>query len=451
MSKSIIIAGTNSGCGKTTITIGLLALLKRKGYNVAPFKTGPDFIDPLFHKAVCGNDSYNLDSVMLDQDVLKELYEKHSRYCDISVIEGVMGMYDGLFDDSQGSAAHISKILNIPVVLVVNCKSVYQSVAAIVKGFTEYDPDVKVKGVFLNNVHSADQYNYLKSLIESKTDTRCIGYLPPNKRISLESRHLGLVQAEEVTDLDKKMEILVDQLEHTVDIESLLEISECSDKENEYTEVTDIFKQDLSGLKIAVAYDKAFRFYYKDNLELLEECGAELHYFSPLNDQKLPIGVNSIYIGGGYPEVFAQDLAQNIAMIDSILGFINAGGSVYAECGGMMYLTDKITTLDEKFYPMLSVFNCEARMTNRLKRFGYVEVKYEGEKSISHEFHRSELLFKDETNFNLKYKVKRLQRNMEWECGLSKGNVLGAYAHIHFYSNPDFFKKICELWKKTTI
>ena len=448
MQKGFIIAGTNSGCGKTTITIGLMALLKSLEIKVAPFKTGPDYIDPLFHSKVLGKPSYNLDSFMLSESAIKYLYKKHSRSNDLSIVEGVMGMYDGMGHQSTGSTYELSEILGLPVVLVVSCKGLYQSVAAIVKGFCSLKQNSNVKGVILNHVPNNEYYQFIKSVIERESNVSCLGYVPTNKDISLESRHLGLIQAEEVDQLNDKVGILKDTLANTIDIAKLLDISKHKPLTEDNFKLPDL---DLSGMHIGVSYDKAFRFYYKDNLELLEELGATLHYFSPLKDTSLPKGINCLYLGGGYPELFASELSENILLRKQINSKVEEGFPVYAECGGLMYLAENIIDLEGKRYPMCGIYNASVQMTQRLQRFGYATAEYNNAETRCHEFHRSEIIEHDNINYTLTYHLSKPQKQKHWQCGLSYKNCLAAYAHVHFYAGFNFFENIIDLWKRATI
>ena len=450
--RGIVIAGTNSGCGKTTVTIGLMSLLAERGHKIAPFKTGPDFIDPAFHSRVTGTPSYNLDTFLMRPEVINHLYAKHTEKKDFAVVEGVMGLYDGMGDEATGSAAELSKLLALPVLLVVNCKSMYQSVAAIVSGFKHFDPQVNVAGVILNHVPNVDSYAFLKKYIETHTGVPCVGYLPTNKDISLESRHLGLVQAEEVTGLDEKIEKLTAILRETIDVELLEEIATQAKTQTVSLQVAEPWKRDLSSLRIAVARDKAFQFYYHDNLELLEENGAKLVYFSPLNDACLPPDIDAIYIGGGYPEVFARELSENKSMLQELKTAAVRGLPIFAECGGLMYLTKGIEDTEGHFYPMVGVFNCKVQMTGRLQRFGYCNVSYNECVTRAHEFHRSRIVpAAEEPNYIMSYQLTKPEKNKSWTCGLKYKNVLGGYAHFHFWSEPLFYHQIIDLWMQKTI
>jgi cobyrinic acid a,c-diamide synthase len=445
--KGVIIAGTNSGCGKTTVSLGLMALLQQKGYDVAPFKAGPDYIDPAFHTKVTGTASYNLDSYLMSPETISHLYAKHSIGKDISIIEGVMGLFDGLGNEAIGSAAQLSKQLGLPVVLVVNCKSLYQSVAAIVKGFAMFDAEVNVAGVVLNHVHSHDGYLFLKEYIETHTTVTCIGYLPTDKNIVLESRHLGLVQAYEVDELSQKMELLAATLSKTIDINELITIAETAQPHGVKPQLVNAWQRDLDGLKLGVAVDKAFQFYYRDNLDLLQENGAEICFFSPIADKHLPTDINALYIGGGYPELFADELANNKTMLADIREFALADKPIFAECGGLMYLTNSIVGVDGRCYSMAGVFNCSTVMTKRLQRFGYCSVNFEGALTRAHEFHHSILQHENgNANYEFRYAIDKPEKNKQWTCGLQHRNVLAGYAHFHFLSEPSFYHKIIDLW-----
>jgi cobyrinic acid a,c-diamide synthase len=449
--KGIIIAGTNSGCGKTTVSLGLMALLQQKGYKVAPFKTGPDYIDPAFHTRVTGTPSYNLDSYLLSPQTIQHLYAKHSKGKDISVIEGVMGLFDGLGNEATGSAAQLGKQLGLPVVLVVNCKSLYQSVAAIVKGFATLDAGVNVAGVILNHVHSHDGYLFLKAYIETHVNVVCIGYLPTDNEIVLESRHLGLVQANEVCGLSQKIERLTATLSKTIDTNALLKIAETAKPHVELPLITQPWRRNLSALKLGVAMDKAFQFYYHDNLELLQANGAEIIYFSPIADPHLPANINAIYLGGGYPELFADELATNKTMLADIRNFALADKPIFAECGGLMYLVNSIVHNNGRCHDMVGVFNCSTVMTKGLQRFGYCNVTFNGTQTRAHEFHHSILQHEDgNANYELTYAIDKPAKNKQWTCGLQHRNVLAGYAHFHFLSEPSFYHKIIDLWMQKT-
>ncbi len=442
-----VIAGTQSGVGKTTVTTGLMRALTLRGLNIQPFKVGPDYIDPAFHSFVTGNKSRNLDSWMLDEKTIKELFTKNALGKSISVIEGVMGLYDGFgIEKDMGSTAHLAKILKTPVVLVIDGRGMSSSAAAQVLGYKMYDPELELKGVIVNNVSGEKHYEIIRKVIERDTELKCLGFLKKNANIKLESRHLGLVPSVEIDGLQKRLDELAEMVEETIDIDGILELSD----EAEPLDVkhnSDIKTENV--VNIGVALDNAFNFYYQDNLDLLKELGANLIYFSPLQDKELPDNIHGLYIGGGFPEVFPKELEDNSGMRSDIQKKSLEGMPIYAECGGLMYLTKSIANFEGDKYEMVGVFDRESSMTKRLQRFGYVNVNINkpcaisGEKDVvrAHEFHRSTLNEVDEGNYAYKVdKIREKKLQKTWECGLIKNNTLGAYAHIHFYANKALAK-----------
>lgn len=434
-----------------------MAVLRKRGFQVQPYKVGPDYIDPAFHTFVTGNKSRNLDSWMLEEEIVKKLFVRNFQGKDIAVIEGVMGLYDGSGSRKDvGSTAHISKIIKAPVILIINGSGMAASAAAQVLGYKMYDPDVMIAGVIINNVSGEKHYQILKEAIERDIKIKCVGYMIKNSSIQLESRHLGLIPSVEVEGLKGKIEEIARMIEETVDIGALLEISEhaveidASISEEPWVE---------ERINLGVAYDKAFNFYYEDNLDLLKTLGANLIFFSPLEDRKLPEGLHGLYFGGGFPEVFAQELEKNRELRQEIKESIEGGMPAYAECGGFMYLTNAIVSIEGESHEMVGVFETATKMTGKLQRFGYVDVTIDQPSVLSnsvetakaHEFHRSVL-----TNELEKEQVYQLQktRNGEvidhWRCGLKRHNALAAYAHIHFYCNPrlaENFMENCRVYK----
>jgi len=449
--KRVMIAGASSWVGKTTICAGIMAAFNRRGRKVAPFKVGPDYIDPGFHKFVTNNPSYNLDSWLIDEKSLKFLFNRNTKDKDIAVIEGVMGLYDGLgIEKDQGSSAHVSKILKTPVILVINGKGISSSAAAQVMGYKIYDEEVDIKGVIVNRVSGDAHYKLLKGAIERDTGIPCVGYLPTNNDIGLESRHLGLIPIEELEKLDEKIEMLIEMVEEHIDLDLLEKIAEnvppVENTENPCKHMEGIAR----GLKIGIAKDKGFTFYYEDNIKLMKETGIELISFSPLKDKDIPEGLHGLYIGGGFPEIFSAELERNKEFRKNLKKHLEEGMPVYSECGGLMYLTEGIENLSGEFFKMTGFFPVETKMTSRLQRFGYVEVSFDGDITIrGHEFHHSYITENSELKY--RYNVKKIrswQPQKEWKCGLSKGNALGGYAHLHFYSNPKFLEKFINLCKE---
>lgn len=460
----IIISATNSGCGKTTITTGILAALARRGLKVQPFKVGPDYIDPMFHTFITGNDSRNLDSWMLDENVVSYLFSKNTAGMDIAVIEGVMGLYDGYGSRSQtGSTAHVSRIINAPVILVVNGEGMSLSIAALVQGFRDFDRDVNIKGVIINNIKNAGHYQLLKEIIEEHTGISVLGYLPRMEGYSLQSRHLGLVPSDEIEDLKEKINLLSGQMERTIDIELLLKIAEqAGDISGVQLPLPEIVPPPQERVRIAVARDKAFNFYYRDNLDLLEMMGAELVFFSPLNDSRLPGDIDGLYVGGGYPEVFAKELQDNAPMREDIKCNILKGLPAYAECGGLMYMSQSIENRDGEIYEMVGVIPGKSEMTSSLQRFGYVDIEIASDNVLSkpgqriraHEFHYSTTKVDGDVPVCYRVIKKRKSGEISWNCGFKVINLLAGYPHLHFWSNAGFAKEFADncikyrqLWK----
>lgn len=459
--KQVMIAGATSGVGKTSITLGLLEVLRRRGLKVKPYKVGPDYIDTSFHKHIFGEPSINIDQFLIpDKKVLKALYMRSLLSHDIAVVEGVMGLYDGLgVDKSYCSSAGISKQLDIPVVLVIDGKSTSTSAAAIVKGFVELDRQVNIVGVIINRVGSETHFMLIKKAIEYYTDIPVIGYLKKNDTFSLPSRHLGLVTDGEISDVMKKIEGIADSIEKTINIELLLEVSgEVKLTKNIYKNIENTLSQyekstDAQGLTVAYALDKAFSFYYQDNLNLLKNIGMDTVSFSPLNDKKLP-DADIYYFGGGFPELFAKELSQNIVMREQILSAHNKGKVIYAECGGLMYLGDSIVVEKIK-YDMVGIFEGYSYMTDRLKRFGYCKYVNKQPDTIfdcgieisGHEFHHSDF----QTSMKPAGKIYKERDGLivkEWLGGYSNQNTFASYLHIHFYQNPDILKNIINKIKR---
>lgn len=447
--KSIIISSNCSGGGKTTFTLGLMKVLKDKQLEVQGYKVGPDYIDTAFHKEVTKKASRNLDTFLMGKNGVIHSYLKGTG--DIGVIEGVMGLYDGIGVSEKASTYEISKILgNVPIILILSPKGQSASICAEINGFKNYR-NANIVGVVLNSI-SEKYYNLLKYAIEKNCDLKVFGYLPKTSEITLSSRHLGLVQSMEVLNLEEKLITCKKLIEEYVDVDGII---------NEMSEFI-VYKADINvdselklknikskgkSLRIGVALDKAFSFYYKDNLEYLENLG-EVVYFSPIKDKVLPANLDFLYIGGGYPEVFKEELEENCSMRKSIKEALDNGLKCYAECGGMMYLTKSIDGSQ-----MVGFFDGVSEMTTRLQNFGYCKVKINKNSSLdnvfgwkefqmnAHEFHKSHVDLKEEQV----YEVEKTQYNGEvikWKCGYFKKNTLGAYAHINFLNNEEFIKNL---------
>ena len=427
--KSIIISSNCSGGGKTTFTLGLMKLLKNKGYDVQGYKVGPDYIDSGFHSEITGKQSRNLDLHLMGEDGVKASFSRGNG--DYGIIEGVMGLYDGVGITENGSTYNISKILgDVPIVLVITPKAQVTTLAAEINGIKNFK-NANIIGVVFNSV-SEKYYELLKSTVEYNCDVKVLGYLPNDEKIKLESRHLGLVQSVEVNNMIEKIDYCAELIENHVDIESLLDEA----KETIVCKQDD-FHLENKNLKIAVAYDEAFRFYYKENLELLEELG-EVTYFSPIRDKEIPKDIDFLYLGGGYPEVFKEKLSSNTSMIKSIRQALESGLKCYAECGGLMYLTEKIEDCE-----MVGFLKGYSYMTKSLQRFGYANVIISDEDiNINcHEFHKSDVDL-DEKSIYTVSKKSWTGETLKWNCGYKKKNTLAGYPHIHFFGNIEFLRFI---------
>lgn len=447
----VMIAGTNSGVGKTTISIGIMAALKKRNYVVAPFKTGPDYIDPGFHKYVTGKPSYNLDSYILNENHINYLLDHSSRNKDISIIEGVMGLYDGFGIRSNiASSAHVSIITKTPIILIIDATGMSNSAAALVLGYKELNKNVDIRGIIVNRVSGVEHYKLIKEIIEVNTNTKCIGYMVKNSDISLSSRHLGLIPAEELGQLNKNIDKLVDMIEESIDVDALLDIAQDAPQleydGSDYDDFIRRYSSLYSGKRIGLARDKAFSFYYEANLDVLHHLGAQIVEFSPLEDKRLPEKLDSLYIGGGFPEVFGEILAKNTSLKNSLKDYLDLGGKCYAECGGFMYLSESIRNLDGTKNEMVGYLPIECEMTKRLQRFGYIEMELliDGKKytTRAHEFHHSKIKEKELT---YKYSIKKYRDEKilrQWECGLEKKNTIAGYPHLYFLSNLELMTKL---------
>jgi cobyrinic acid a,c-diamide synthase len=441
----ILFAAPSSGSGKTMITCGFLEVLKRRGMDVVSFKCGPDYIDPMFHQYVLGIQGYNLDSFFLPEEQVRELLADKTRRCDMAVIEGVMGYYDGVAGIStQASAYDIARITDTPVILIVDGKKSSLSIAALVKGFQEYRADSRITGVILNRT-SAMMERRLRPCIE-ELGIRCFGSVPECPEAQVESRHLGLTLPTEQGKLREKIQVLADVLEQNLDIDGILELAgqarKLSIKGGERFEA-DAF----SNRKIAVARDEAFCFYYQDNLDFLKELGYELEFFSPLHDEKLPEHIHAILLGGGYPECYAKELSSNAAMLQEIRDAYQAGVRILAECGGFMYLHQTMEGMDGIRYPMAGIIEADSFRTSKLARFGYVtleEIKKSGEKNVepairAHEFH-----YWDSTAPGSDMHASKPLSTRGWDCMYHTDRLLAGFPHLYYRSGPEWIRSFLE-------
>jgi cobyrinic acid a,c-diamide synthase len=437
----LVIAGTQSGVGKTTVSLALMAALKARGLVVQPFKGGPDFIDPGHHQAVTGRPSRNLDGWMLGEAANRAIFARASGDADLSVIEGMMGLFDGSSPvHEQGSTAELAKQLNAPVLLVIDGSAMARSAAAMVSGYAKFDPAVQVRGVLFNRVRSEGHYRLLREAVEAETDLTVVGYLQPDASVTIQDRHLGLRTAIEQGQGD-----LYDRLARsaaaTIDLDRVEALARSAGAlPGEDLPITRPIAKEQP-VRVGVAYDAAFCFYYQDNLDLLEAAGAELVMFSPLRDAELPV-VDLLYFGGGYPELYGETLAANVSMRGAVQTFARRGGAVYAECGGLMYLTEAIRDGEGRRHAMVGLFPADAVMRKDGMTLGYrtVEVAQScilggaGTVVRGHEFHYSRLEPTGELHHACT--LSDAAGKPAGRDGLTMGNTLALYSHLHFGSQP---------------
>ncbi|MGO8816564.1 MAG: cobyrinate a,c-diamide synthase [Terriglobia bacterium] len=395
--KGFVVAGPSSGVGKTTLALGLMAAFRKRGLQVQPFKCGPDFIDAGHHTRACGRPSRNLDGWMLSRDSNRDTFRRSVAGADVCIVEGVMGLFDGARGKSDvGSTAEMAKLLGLPVVLVVDASSVARSVAALVHGFETFDPQLETFGVIFNKVAGPTHYALLRDAVESACGAVPLGYLPRDPRIEIPERYLGLFTAGEDLLPDSSLAVLAEIVEEHIELDKLLACA---------ASIVAPFTAEPSAPKIAnvrlgVARDRAFCFYYEDNLDALRAAGAEIVEFSPLADAALPAGLDALYFGGGYPELYAGQLSANVGMIAAVKKFADGGGVIYAECGGLMYLANRIVARDGGVFPMAGILPLGVQMTDRLVNFGYAEVSLTadclwgaaGARARGHSFHCSQII-----------------------------------------------------------
>jgi cobyrinic acid a,c-diamide synthase len=452
--KGLVIAGPQSGVGKTTVTLALIAAARRRGMRVQAFKVGPDFIDPGHLTKAAGRACHNLDGWMLTRETNREIFFRSARNAELVVVEGVMGLFDGYDGLSEaGSTAQMAKWLKLPVVLVVDARSQARSAAALIHGFATFDPELPLAGVIFNRIGSPRHLDYLRQALEKSGEVPCFGGLPRESEISLPERHLGLVTAEDHPLDATDLEHLAVWLEGGVDLDRLLEaLPPLALKE--VPEPVPLAPQ----VRLGVAKDPAFCFYYQENLEWLARFGAEIVDFSPLSDRKLP-EVYGLYLGGGYPELYARQLSDNQAMLQAVREAALAGLPIYAECGALMYLSREVQDLAGNRYPLAGVLPFEVRMLQRLKALGYREVTLAADTLLGpaglrvrgHEFHYSEIVGEcGETA--LVYDLTPRPGTPPRKEGFQVGQVLASYVHLHFGSNPEVARQFvarCRRYKET--
>lgn len=453
----ILIAGTSSGVGKTTISLAVMAALTKRGLTVQGFKVGPDFIDPGYYRMVTGRPGRNIDTWMIGKEPSKACFVSSASDSDIAVIEGVMGLYDGRGDLSEGSTAEAAKLIESPVIMVVNCAKIGASAGAVAVGFKKYDEAVDLRGFILNNIGSDRHESMVKTSVERATGLPVLGCVKRNSQVNIPERHLGLVTQTETQPATEYIDDLVELAEKHIDLDALIGLANetgqiMSDYGSLFTKHKEHDKQapGVRPVRIGVALDKAFSFYYHDNFDLLAANGAELEYFSPLEDEHLPPRLDGLYLGGGYPEVYARELSENRTMKAGIRQAVEDGLPVYAECGGLMYLSRAIENFDGHAYNMSGALPVECKMQKR-PTLGYREViahtdsviASKGDVLRGHEFHYSSITGRG----------RGIEQAYTVESGLQEGlvykNALASYVHVHFAGNPQAAERFISICRST--
>jgi len=446
----LVIAGTRSGVGKTSIALGVMAALKSRGLRVQPFKVGPDYLDPGWHRLVTGRVSYNLDTWMLSRDYVQHLFQQKTCNADIAIIEGVMGLFDGASTTAlQGSTAEIASILDAPVLLVADATGAGRSFAAGIKGFSEFEPGCHIAGVIANYCGSSRHAAMLQEALAGAGLCDLAGWFARDALPELPSRHLGLHAPKRNVSEEAVTDVLGRAVEQQINMEALYNLASQRAVRTEVISNPSMNSQAVPIPEhrgtIAVAMDEAFSFYYPDNLELLQSLGLRIVEFSPLLGSELPHDVDGLYLGGGYPEEHARQLSANTTMLRSIARFAETGKPIYAECGGMMYLARTVIDRDGQSWPMAGLLPFSTRMLTRCKRLGYV-ITTLAEKALlgqpgavlrGHEFHYSEIVEPFEFGpWRQPYVLRDSRGGGERPGGFAKGNILASYVHQHFQSNP---------------
>jgi cobyrinic acid a,c-diamide synthase len=459
----IVIAGTASGVGKTSLTLALVAALRRRGMAVQTFKVGPDFLDPTHLALASGRECFNLDGWMAGREYVQNLFARETASADIAVVEGVMGLYDGADSKtSEGSTAEIAGWLSSPIMLVVNARGMARSIAATVKGYSELEAGVNIACVMANHTGSTKHSDWLADALDSASLPPLAGSIPKGAFPELPGRHLGLVPASEGTLKREMLEKLAAVLEENSSVDEILRIARnASTLESIARNASTLgFKNDiaepqaLKRVKVGVAFDDAFHFYYADTLKKMESLGCEIVKFSPLKDTALPEGLDGIYMGGGYPELWAENLSDNKPMLESVKSFAESGRPLYAECGGLLYLSESVETVDGKRYPLAGVLRTGVRMRKNFKNLGYVEatltsdtiVGKRGAKLRGHRFHYSELESDPSLagGWDTVYSLRPRRSNEKFAEGFRRKGVLASYMHTHLASDPAALNKFIE-------
>ena len=446
--KAIMLAAPSSGSGKTLITCGILQALKNRGLKVASFKCGPDYIDPMFHRRAIGIEASNIDLFFCQEDMARSLFEENSKDMEISIVEGVMGYYDGMSAATEeGSSYDVSRTLGIPTVMIINAKGQSLSAMAVLKGISEFREDSNIVGVIFNNM-SKHVYDSLKEEVKKLKGIQPLGYLPNSKDLVIESRHLGLITPMEIKNLTVKLNKLADTIEESVELDKLLELA----KGYEPSKTAAPQVQKVAGTtKIAIARDEAFCFYYKDNINLLKKMGADIVEFSPVHDDKLPENIDGLILGGGYPELYHKELLANANMKESIKKAISDGMPCLAECGGFLYLHQKMEDIEGNSAAALGLIEGNSFRTQKLNRFGYITLEAnednwlmeKGETIKGHEFH-----YFDSENCGSDLTAIKPITGKSWQCMHIKDRLAVGFPHLFYHANPNVPKRFLEVAMK---
>jgi cobyrinic acid a,c-diamide synthase len=461
MSGRLVIAGTQSGVGKTTVTAGLIAALVRRGLGVQPFKTGPDYIDPTYHSLAAGRPCRNLDTWMVPPERLKALFAHTAAEADLALVEGVMGIFDGFsYEEETGSTAQVAKLLGSPVILLLNASKMARSAGALALGYQQFDPELPLAGFIVNQVGSPSHGQGVATVIEQATGLPVLGWLPRDAELEIPERHLGLVPTAEPGRWQAFIEAAAGRIEQSVDIDRLVAIAQ---------EAQLLPQPDLSGLLgieqpeplqdrpiLAVARDEAFNFTYEDNLALLRAAGADLAFFSPLRDAALPPGTAGVLLSGGFPELYAAQLAANTGLRMALGRAHRQGLPIYAECGGLMYLTEAIVDLEGQEHPMVGLLPGHSVMTHRRLSLGYRQAQAvsdswllsRGETVRGHEFHYSKWIDRPDDLPPAYHLLARSGQGEPRPEGAVVDNLWASYVHLHFWGKPELAARFVAALKK---
>ena len=434
--RRIMISSPSSNSGKTLVTCALMNILKDK-FGVKAFKCGPDFIDPLFHEKILGLSSVNLDSYFEDKKNLLNLFLEESADSKISVIEGAMGYFDGIGGTLlKASSYDIARITKTPVILIIDAKGMSRSVCALIKGYLNYVKPNFIKGVILNKI-SKSLFLILKNMIENECDVKVLGFLPYEKKLEWQSRHLGLFLPAEIKNFEEQINLASSLLKDSFDEKEFLKIINAAPKLKSYTnneKKLEVYRKKYSSLKIAIAKDDAFCFYYKKNISMIKECFVQVRYFSPLSDKEIP-DCDGIIFGGGYPELFADRLEKNVSLISSVQKLVKDKIPVLAECGGFMYLQKSLLDKQKNRFNMCGILEGESFFCEKLVRFGYAEyTDRESKLTIKgHEFH-----YFDSTSNGEDFLSKKASGKCGENCIVKKDNIIAGFPHLYYNSRPEF-------------